>query len=182
MEAMTMNRRSFLRVTALAGGGMMVSAYLDPVAGALVDGPPQQAAGFVPTAFVRIGADGIVTVMAKNPEIGQGVKTSLPMLIVEELEVPWETVRIEQADLDQSRYGQQNAGGSTATPTNYDPLRRVGAAVREMLVAAAAQSWGVPAAECHAENAAVHHRPSGRILTYGQLAATAATLTPPDMA
>src|SRR4030095_11264446 len=84
--------------------------------------------------------------------------------------------------LDQTKYGQQNAGGSTATPNNYDPLRRVGASVRQMLVAAAAQTWNVPAAECYAEKTAVHHRPSGRSMTYGQLAATAATLTPPDMA
>ena len=177
-----MDRRAFLRVSALAGGGMMVSAYLDPLAPLMAQSPLPQAAGFVPTAFVKIGVDGVVTIIAKNPEIGQGIKTSLPMLIAEELEVPWASVRIEQADLDQTRYGPQNAGGSTATPINYDPLRRVGATVREMLVQAAAQRWGVPAGECHAADAAVHHRPSGRTLGYGQVATAAAALTPPDMA
>ena len=182
MTTMQLNRRGFLKVTALAGGGMMVATYLDPLTGVFAQAPPAPGVAFVPTAFVKITADNVVTIMSKNPEIGQGIKTSLPMLIAEELEVPWAEVRIEQADLDQSKYGQQNAGGSTATPNNYDPLRRVGAAVRQMLVAAGAQSWNVPVAECYAAKTAVHHRPTNRSMTYGQLAATAATLTPPDMA
>jgi isoquinoline 1-oxidoreductase beta subunit len=182
MKTLTLDRRSFLRVTALAGGGMVVAAYLDPVARVLGQGQQAPPVTFVPNAFVKVTPDNIVTIMAKNPEIGQGVKTSLPMLIAEELEVDWDKVRIEQADLDQTRYGPQNAGGSTATPNNYDPLRRVGASVRLMFVSAAAQTWSVPAGECSAASGAVHHRASGRSLTYGQLAATAATLTPPDMA
>jgi isoquinoline 1-oxidoreductase subunit beta len=180
METMLLNRRAFLRVTAIAGGGMLVATYLDPLTEVFAQGPP--AGTFVPNAFVKITADNVVTIMSKNPEIGQGIKTSLPMLIAEELEVPWDEVRIEQADLDQAVYGRQNAGGSTGTPTNYEPLRRVGAAVREMFVAAGAQTWGVAVAECYASGTAVHHRPTGRSMTYGQLAATAATLTPPDMA
>ncbi|MBI4264986.1 MAG: xanthine dehydrogenase family protein molybdopterin-binding subunit [Acidobacteria bacterium] len=182
MAPMVVTRRAFLKVTALAGGGMLVATYLDPVTELLAQGPQGPRPTFVPSAFVKITPDNVVTIVAKNPEIGQGVKTSLPMLIAEELEVPWDLVRVEQADLDEARYGQQFAGGSTATPINYDPLRQVGAAVRDMLIAAAAQTWGVPAADCYASAGAVHHRPTGRSLTYGQLAATAATLTPPDMA
>jgi isoquinoline 1-oxidoreductase beta subunit len=182
MDTMLLNRRAFLRVTALAGGGMLVATYLDPLTGVLAQAPQGPPPTFVPNAFVKITADNVVTIISKNPEIGQGIKTSLPMLIAEELEVPWAEVRIEQADLDQTKYGQQNAGGSTATPNNYDPLRRVGAAVRLMFVSAGAQTWSVPAAECYAERTAVHHRPTGRSMTYGQLAAKAATLTPPDMA
>lgn len=182
MDTMMLNRRAFLRVTALAGGGMLVATYLDPLTGVLAQGQQTPPVGFVPNAFVKITADNVVTIMSKNPEIGQGIKTSLPMLIAEELEVPWEDVRIEQADLDQTKYGQQNAGGSTATPNNYEPLRRVGAAVRQMFIAAGAQTWNVPVAECYASKTAVYHRPTGRTMTYGQLAATAATLTPPDMA
>jgi isoquinoline 1-oxidoreductase beta subunit len=182
MTTMQLNRRAFLRVTALAGGGLMVATYIDPFTGVFAQAPQNPAMAFVPNAFVKITADNVVTIMSKNPEIGQGIKTSLPMLIAEELEVPWADVRIEQADLDESKYGRQNAGGSTATPNNYDPLRRVGAAVRQMLVAAAAQTWSVPVAECYASKTSVYHRPSNRSLTYGQLAATAATLTPPDMA
>jgi isoquinoline 1-oxidoreductase beta subunit len=182
MTTMSLNRRSFLKVTALAGGGMLVAGYLDPFVDVLAQGAPAPQPMFVPTAFVKITPDNVVTIIAKNPEIGQGVKTSLPMLIAEELEVPWDAIRIEQADLDQSRYGQQNAGGSTATPNNYDPLRRVGASVREMLIAAAAETWSVPATECRAVAATVQHAASGRSLTFGQLATKAARLTPPDMA
>ena len=174
-----LNRRSFLRVSALAGGGMLVAAYLEPIARVAAQGGAPQA--FVPSAFIKISADNVVTIISKNPEIGQGIKTSLPMILADELGVPWSSIRIEQADLDETKYGRQNAGGSTATPTNWDPLRQVAASVREMLVAAAAQEWSVPAAELVAADASVTHRSSGRKMTYGALTARAAALAPPDM-
>jgi isoquinoline 1-oxidoreductase beta subunit len=176
-------RRSFLRATAVAGGGMLLSAYIDP-AGRLFaraqQGPP--AAVLAPNAFIRIASDGIVTITAKNPEIGQGIKVMLPMLIAEELDVDWKDVRIEQGDVDYGKYGAQVAGGSTATPTNWLPMRQVGAAGRAMLIAAAAQAWGVPVSECSTTPGQVQHDPTKRTLGYGELAAKAATTTPPDLA
>src|SRR5437763_16225505 len=135
------SRRHFLRATAIVGGGVLLTSYLEPVAGAaaFAEGGNASAADFVPNAFIRIAPSGIVTITAKNPEIGQGIKTMLPMLIADELDVDWKNVRIEQASLD-NKFTGQSAGGSTATPTNWTPMRQVGAAARAMLVPAAAQA------------------------------------------
>lgn len=178
MTATTIGRRSFLRVSALAGGGLLLATAIDDA----VLAAGQDAASFQPNAFIRITPDGIITIVAKNPEVGQGVKTSMPMLVAEELSVDWTQVRLEQADLDPRAYGPQSAGGSTSTPTNWEPLRRAGAAGRQMLIGAAAATWGVPAGECVAESGRVHHRASGRSLGYGELATKAATQPVPDLA
>ncbi len=180
------DRRSFLRVTALAGGGIMFGSYFDLFganeANAATATLPTGAAGeFAPNAYIRIMPDGIVTIIAKNPEIGQGMKTTLPMLIADELDVDWKNVRIEQAPLDTTKYQSQSAGGSTATPTNWLPMRRVGAAGRAMLVSAAAQTWNVPEADCTTALGVVSHQASNRSLSYGELTAKAATLTPPSL-
>lgn len=173
MKTTLIGRRAFLRVTALAGGGMMLADCLKPAAQPIAD-------PLTPNAFIRITADGTVTIMAKNPEIGQGVKTMLPMLIAEELDADWRDVRIEQADVDQSKYGTQLAGGSTATPRNWLPLRQLGAAGRLMIIKAAAQTWGVAESECTTGSGRVYHVPTKRAAGYGELAAKAAALTPPD--
>jgi isoquinoline 1-oxidoreductase beta subunit len=163
----------FLKATAALGGGLLLQTILPRTA---------RAETAVLNAFIRIAPDGIVTIMSKNPEIGQGIKTMLPMLIAEELDVAWQDVRIEQAPLDAARYGQQVAGGSMATPVNYDPLRRAGAAGRAMLVTAAAQAWDVPASECRTEAGVVHHDRTGQSLGYGALASRAASVPVPDLA
>jgi isoquinoline 1-oxidoreductase beta subunit len=163
-------RRAFLKASA-AGGGMVL---LFGIGEAAAQTPPAL------NAYVQIAPDGLVTIMAKNPEIGQGVKTALPMLIAEELDVDWKDVRTEQAISDPAAFGRQFAGGSTAMPMNYEPLRRVGAAARQMLIAAAASQWGAPAAECSTMSGVVEHKMSGRRLRYGQIAAKAAALPAPD--
>ena len=178
-------RRHFLRASAIVGGGVLLASYLEPFAGAAAlaqgEGAASGAADFVPNAYIRIAPTGIVTITAKNPEIGQGIKTMLPMLIADELDVDWKDVRIEQAPLDTTKYQNQWAGGSTATPTNWLPMRRVGAAARAMLVSAAAQTWGVPESECETRSGVVHHRASGRSLKYADVGEKAATIAAPDL-
>ena len=171
------SRRFFLTATAAVGGGLLLHVSVPGVGRAQV--PP---AAVSVNAFIRIAPDGIVTIMSKNPEVGQGIKTMLPMVIAEELDVDWGQVRIEQAPADEARYGRQFAGGSMATPLNYDPLRRVGAAARMMLVTAAAQGWNVPVGECRTQGGVVLHPASGRSMRYGALAAQAASVPVPDLA
>jgi isoquinoline 1-oxidoreductase beta subunit len=175
---MNLSRRSFLQVTALAGGGFALGLYEMPWAQAQRRGMPMN---LKPASFIRIGADGTITIMAKSPEIGQGVKNTLPMMIAEELDVDWKNVRIEQADVNEELYGGQSAGGSTSTPNNWQPLRRVGAAGRQMLVGAAAAMWGVSETECTTTPGCVVHAASGKQAKYAELAAKAATMVPPAL-
>jgi isoquinoline 1-oxidoreductase beta subunit len=174
----TIGRRSFIKVTALAGGGLLVALYVKPeTAHAQFGTEPAP----VPSAYFRISPDGTVTIVAKDPEVGQGVKTMLPMLIAEELDVDWKNVKIEQADFDDKKYFGQFAGGSMATPMNWLPMRQVGAAGRAMLVAAAAETWGVPVAEITTEAGRAFHRQSNRSAGYGELATKAASMPTPDL-
>ncbi|MES2809123.1 MAG: molybdopterin cofactor-binding domain-containing protein [Bacteroidota bacterium] len=175
MSEQGVSRRNFLKVSAIAGGGVMFGFSL------LADASPVEHLAetiFSPNAFVSIDSKGLVTLMSPNPEIGQGVKTSLPMILAEELEVPWDKVYVEMAPLDQAKFGSQVAGGSGAVRSRYMPIRNAGAAARQMLITAAAQQWAVPETECYAESFVIH-KPSGKKLSYGELAAKAATLPVP---
>ncbi|MET3527082.1 xanthine dehydrogenase family protein molybdopterin-binding subunit [Phenylobacterium koreense] len=160
----------------LAGAGLVISFSVAGKAGA-AENLGQGALN----AYVQVAPDETVTIVAKNPEIGQGIKTMLPMLIAEELDVDWSQVRTRTAMNDPVTYGRQFAGGSMATPLHWDELRRVGAGARVMLIAAAAQGWGVPATECTTASGVVHHKASGRKATYGSLAAKAASVPAPDL-
>lgn len=167
-----LDRRTFLFAGAAAGGGLWVG--LD---GAAADTVPNLSIN----PWVKITADNRIIITSHNPEIGQGIKTSIPMLVAEELDVDWVQVEIVQALADASIYGRQVAGGSMATTLQYDALRRVGAGARAMLVAAAAAAWGVPAAEITTGGAMLRHA-SGKSASYGSMATAAAQLPAPDAA
>ncbi len=182
-QASGLDRRQFLRVSGTVAGGLLISfgGALEALAAAAEEAAPP--ASFAPNGYLRIDADGTVTLWARNPEMGQGVRTSLPLLIAEELEVDLAAVRIEQASLDPQRFGGQGAGGSTSVwEDGWEPMRQAGATARVLLVAAAAQAWGVEPASCEARQGAVHHPATGRRLSYGELAARAAALPVPATA
>jgi isoquinoline 1-oxidoreductase subunit beta len=177
--AAAMNRRGFLKLAGVAGGGLVLAFYVGDRATALAN-TGAASKDFAPNAYLRISPDGTVVIYSKNPEIGQGVKTSMPMIIAEELDADWSKVRVEQSKIDAALYGRQFAGGSRSIPTNWDVLRKAGATARAMLVSAAAKEWGVPEAECVTEANSVLHKQSNRKLGYGELAAKAAALPVPD--
>jgi isoquinoline 1-oxidoreductase beta subunit len=168
------SRRDLLKAS-VVGGGLVLSFGIAAKAEAA-----EAAGASTLNAYVRVAPNGIVTITAKNPEIGQGIKTMLPMLIAEELDVPWENVRIDQADNDPKLYGRQFAGGSMATPLHWDELRRVGAVARAMLVQAAAVAWNCNAADCKTSGGQVIHLATGRKQGYGVLAGQCAGIAVPD--
>src|SRR5688500_7421643 len=180
MTKAPVTRRSFIKITALAGGGMVVAFNVDAdlfAQGGRGGGPP-----LPPNAFIRFTTDGKVTIIGKNPEVGQGVKNMLPMIIADELDVDWSSVVVEQADADAAKYGSQLAAGSFSTPQNWTPMRQVGAAVRQTLLAAAAARWNVPATELTTASGRVMHAPSKRSAAYGELATEAAKMPVPALA
>ena len=175
-----MPRRDFLKFSVAASGGLLIGFYL-PVATSLASAQ-ESANAFMPNAFVRIGTDERVTVIVNHSEMGQGVYTSLPMLLAEELDADWSKVGFESAPVDPKynhpAFGMQMTGGSSSVWSGLDQFRQAGAAARAMLVAAAAQRWNADPASCRTDSGAVFDA-SNRKLTYGQLVADAAKLTPP---
>jgi len=186
LEAVNSSRRFFLLASA-AGGGLMLSGCMTPdtateggaTAAASPSKPKQPVVDM--NTFVAISPDGTIRIMAKNPEIGQGIKTMLPMLIAEELDADWSKVVLEQADAD-AKYGSQIAGGSFATPNHWTPHRQVGAAARAMLLQAAAQRLAVNVSELTTEASMVVHKSTNKKIPYGDLVADAAKIPAPDPA
>ena len=173
---MTLSRRAFLQAVPAAGTGLALAFYLPGRADAAQDSPR----AFEPNAYLRIAPDGVVTLWCPRLEMGQGVRTLLPMMIAEELEVDWGGVRIEQAEPGAQFAGVRlHTSGSGSSSGSYQVLRAAGAAAREMLVAAAAARWSVDPSTCAAERGTVVHRVTGRRLAYGELTAAAATLPVP---
>ena len=147
---LTFNRRSFLKTSVLASGGMLISFNLFNACKTDVKPPIDiSQLNFNDfNAFIKISDEGKVTIFSPNPEIGQGVKTSMPMIIAEELDVAWEDVYVEQGHLDTKNYSRQVAGGSQSIRSSWEPLRQTGATAKQMLINAAAARWGVEASEC----------------------------------
>ena len=178
-EAIALSRRTLLKASVLSGGGLALSAAIPMVArAAAVTGEAQGTLN----AFVTIAADNTITIVGKNPEIGQGIKTMLPMLIADEMDADWDQVKIVQGETDAAKYGPQLAGGSFATPMNWMPMRQVGAGARQMLLAAASRRWGIDSAKLTTKLGKVIDPASGRSLTYGELANDAAGVAVPDLA
>jgi isoquinoline 1-oxidoreductase beta subunit len=181
-QVVNLSRRNFFKASALAGGGLVLGVYLPGSRSAAGAAEPPTAI-FSPNAFVRIGADETVTVIVNHSEMGQGAYTTVPMLVAEELEADWSKVRFESAPVDpvynHTIYGLQMTGGSSSTYSEWDRLRKAGAAAREMLIAAAAAMWSIDPKECHAEKGYVISN-SGQRVSFGKLVESAAKLTPPQ--
>jgi isoquinoline 1-oxidoreductase beta subunit len=172
------SRRTFIK-SGVHATAALVLGFRMPVC---ADGWPERSAGearvFVPNAWLRIGSDDRVTILVEKPELGQGSRTYTAMMVAEELEADWSTIRVEQAPTIPSVYQELRTGGSGGVESTFVPMRHVGAQAREMLLAAAALRWRVSKGECRPQNGRIAHRPTGRSLTYGALAVAASRLPP----
>ncbi|MDX2249522.1 MAG: molybdopterin cofactor-binding domain-containing protein [Bacteroidia bacterium] len=177
----TLNRRSFLKTSALAGGGMMLSfnwlTGCNPSVEETLTLPEEW---FDLNSYIKIGANGVVTLMSPNPEFGSNVKTSMPMILAEELDIDWKKVIVEQADFFPERFDRQFTGGSQGIRQGWKPLRTAGATARQMIKNAAAKTWNVPVEEITTEAGIVYHNPSEKKAGYGEFASLAATLPVPE--
>jgi isoquinoline 1-oxidoreductase beta subunit len=173
MTPITQTRREFLQTTAAAGATLIIGFHLPRTTHDV-----RRTASFKPNAWLEILPDGTVNIWTGRSEMGQGVRTAMPMIVAEELDADWKMVRVIQADANRA-YGDQMTVGSRSVQSGWQPLRLAGAAAREMLISAAALTWNVPRAQCHAEKGTVLHT-SGKSLGYGQLTERAATLPVPE--
>src|SRR5438309_6256019 len=162
-----LSRREFVGAGIAAGAGLVIGFYLP-------HGNRFRKESFSPNAYLRIAPDNKVTIVVARSEMGQGIRTALPMILAEELEADWKQIEIEQAGAS-TLFGDQTTGGSASVRTTWDPMRKAGASAREMLISAAALAWSVPRTGCAAENGTVKHVASNRKLAYGELTHQAST-------
>jgi isoquinoline 1-oxidoreductase subunit beta len=182
-ELVNLSRREFLRTSVIFGGGLILGLYI-PGLRQFAEAADAEKTPFAPNAFLRIGPDDSVTVIANHSEMGQGIYNGLAMMIAEELDADWSKVRVESAPVDavynHTAYGIQMTGGSSSTWSEWDRFRKAGASARQMLITAAANTWKVDPSACRAEKGEVVHAGSGRRLSYGHLTEEASHLTPPQ--
>lgn len=167
------SRRDFLKIGSLAGGGLLLGVSFQCAS-------KDKSQTFAPNVYLSISPDNTVTIIAHRSEMGQGIRTSLPMIVADEMGADWSQVKIVQAEGDESKYGNQNTDGSFSVRMFYEPMRKAGATARHLLIKAAAQEWGVEASTCTAENSTITHSESGKSLTFGELASAAQQLELPD--
>jgi len=179
-----MGRRHFLQATASASASLFIAGFIPELLRASAHAAAANSNSFAPNAFIRIAPDDTVTVISGHSEMGQGIYTSLAMVLNEELEADWSKIKVESAPVDPAYnhtvYGVQMTGGSSSTPSEWERLRKMGAMGRMMLVQAAAQRWSVDPSSCHVASGVVVHAATGKKATYGSLAADAAQLKPPQ--
>ena len=174
-------RRSFLKTTAAAGGGLVLGfSWLASCQTKPEEVLTMPKEWFDINGFLKIGENGVVTIMSPNPEIGQNVKTSMPMIVAEELDVDWNNVIVEQAPLNTEVFTRQLAGGSQSIRQGWEGLRMAGATARRMLMEAAAQAWEVPVEEINTEAGILHHKNSGKSAGYGEMASAAGKIPIPE--
>lgn len=172
------SRRSFLKVVGGVGASFALGSFASLACATSPRGETSEGDPFAPNAFVRIDPDGQVTLTVSKPDMGQGTRTSMAMLLAEELEVDWSRIKVVQAPGDGDKYGRQGVGGSSSVRSMNGPMRKMGATARMMLIAAAAQKWGAAADACHAENGRVLG-PGGKSASYGELTVAAQAITVP---
>ncbi len=178
----SLHRRNFLKISTTISGGLFLGFNWSDsdAAGFSIVSPEKALAGDISfNSFLSISPEGVITIFSPNPEVGQNIKTSFPMIIAEELDADWSTVKVVQAALDTKRFERQLTGGSGAIPHSWERLRKAGATARYLLVEAAAKRWGVPSSALTTEKGRVIHKDSGRALSYGELATEASTIAIP---
>ncbi|MDP4262583.1 MAG: molybdopterin-dependent oxidoreductase, partial [Bacteroidota bacterium] len=175
------NRRDFIKITSFTGGGLLLGfSWFSTEAEMPVIMTKANFTGELGfNSYLSIGTDGTITIFSPNPELGQNIMTSFPMIVAEELDADWSKVKVIQAPLDTKKFDRQLTGGSGAIPHSYKRLRVAGATARQLLVTAAAARWKVDAAECTTSNGFVVHAKTGKKLGYGELADEASKLTAP---